>query len=126
MGIQIEYNQSMIEKLTQSVKNAAINTGNQLYENLVNNAKTMPFDTGDMQNNQTSVKTENNQDTFRVLLVTDSPQARRLYYHPEYNFQQGNNPNAGAYWLEPYLKGGSQENFILDTFAECLKEEADL
>ena len=126
MGIKIELNQKAIAKLTQSVKNAAVSTVNQLYENLVNNEKTMPFDTGDMQNNQTSVQAESNQDTFRVLLVTESPQARRLYYHPEYNFQQGNNPNAGAYWLAPYLKGGEQEHFIEDTYSECLKKEADL
>lgn len=29
-----------------------------------------------------------------------TPYARRLYYHPEYNFSQEKNPDAGAYWFE--------------------------
>ena len=29
-----------------------------------------------------------------------TPYARRLYYHPEYNFSQEKNPQAGAYWFE--------------------------
>ena len=46
-------------------------------------AQTMPFDTGDMQDNQTFVHA----DESGASLVTGSPQARRLYYHPEYHFQ---------------------------------------
>ena len=131
MGVKIELDSNAIAKLTQATKNAAVSTMNQLYENLVNNSMTMPFDTGDMQNNQTFVAVEgdstvNGEDTFTVSLVTGSPQARRLYYHPEYNFQQTGNPNAGADWLKPYLKGGKQESFIEDTYSEILKKEADL
>ena len=29
-----------------------------------------------------------------------TPYARRLYYHPEYNFSQEKNSKAGAYWFE--------------------------
>lgn len=47
-------------------------------------AQTMPFDTGDMQNNQTFVHA----DESGASLVTGSPQARRLYYHPEYHFRK--------------------------------------
>ena len=68
-------------------------------------AQTMPFDTGDMQNNQTFVHA----DESGASLVTGSPQARRLYYHPEYHFQKGNNPNAGAAWLEPYITGSKKD-----------------
>lgn len=30
----------------------------------------------------------------------DTPYARRLYYHPEYDFSKEKNPEAGAYWFE--------------------------
>ncbi len=60
------------------------------------------------------------------LLTTDAPQARRLYYHPEYNFQTVNNPNAGGLWLEPWQPGGRRETFAQDKFAELYKEEAKL
>lgn len=29
-----------------------------------------------------------------------TPYARRLYYHPEYNFGTDKNPEAGGYWFE--------------------------
>ena len=29
-----------------------------------------------------------------------TPYARRLYYHPEYNFSGEKNPDAGGYWFE--------------------------
>lgn len=29
-----------------------------------------------------------------------TPYARRLYYHPEYNFSTEKNPQAGGYWFE--------------------------
>lgn len=29
-----------------------------------------------------------------------TPYARRLYYHPEYNFSHENNSQAGAYWFD--------------------------
>lgn len=30
----------------------------------------------------------------------NTPYARRLYYHPEYNFSQEKNAEAGGYWFE--------------------------
>lgn len=30
----------------------------------------------------------------------DTPYARRLYYHPEYNFSTEKNAQAGGYWFE--------------------------
>ena len=38
-----------------------------------------------------------------------SSQTMRLYYHPEYHFQQGKNANAGAGWFEPYVSGGKKD-----------------
>ena len=61
-------------------------------------------------------------DTAHTVLQTDGPQARRLYFHPEYNFQKVNNPNAGAGWFDPYTKGGSKEDFVPEAFATCMKE----
>ena len=29
-----------------------------------------------------------------------TPYARRLYYHPEYNYSTEHNPQAGGYWFE--------------------------
>lgn len=34
------------------------------------------------------------------LIVWDVPQARRLYYNPQYNFSKDKNPNAQGLWFE--------------------------
>lgn len=38
-----------------------------------------------------------------------TPYARRLYYHPEYNFQEG--PERGAYWFER-MKQENKEDIL--------------
>ena len=86
-------------------------------------SQVMPFDTGDMQNNQTFVDYSPENATAR--LVTGSPQARRLYYHPEYNFQTVNNPSAGGRWLDPWIEG-RYKDFVPDAFKKLYKEESKL
>lgn len=124
MKIKIKLNQQKIRDIENSVKSSALETIEALHTDL-NNAQLMPLDTGDMQNNQTFVAVEgedtiNGKDIYSVSIVTGSPQARRLYYHPEYNFQTGKNANAGAYWLEPYLTG-NKKDFVKDEFVKKLK-----
>ncbi len=40
-------------------------------------------------------------------VVWDTPYARRLYYHPEYDFQGA--PARGAYWADRYMQNGGRE-----------------
>ncbi|GER73436.1 minor capsid protein [Bacillus coagulans] len=39
-------------------------------------------------------------DLQRGEIVWDTPYARRLYYHPEYNFSKDKNPHARGLWFE--------------------------
>lgn len=120
MKVEVKLNAGALQRYVEATKQAAVDTMQLVYTDLVN-SRTMPFDTGDMQNNNTWVdQTENG-----AVLITGSIQARRLYYHPEYNFQRGKNPNAGAYWLEPYIIG-SKKDFIRDKYTELLKRRAGL
>ena len=124
MKVQIKLDIQAIRQIENAARESAVETMEALRADLIN-SQTMPFDTGDMQNNQTFVAVEgedtvNGEDIYSVSLVTGSPQARRLYYHPEYNFQQGKNDNAGALWLEPYISG-NKKNFIKDEFEKILK-----
>ncbi|WP_308779801.1 hypothetical protein [uncultured Clostridium sp.] len=57
---------------------------------------------------------------FIVRVVFNTPYARRLYWHPEYNFRKDKNPNAQGKWMESYLTGENQQ-FIRDTYAKFLK-----
>jgi len=127
MGVEIHLDIQAIKKIGQAAVEAAVLTMEQTRTDLVNSA-TMPFETGDMQNNQTFVAVEgedtiNGEDIYSVSLVTGSPQARRLYYHPEYHFKQDGNGNHGAKWFEPYISG-DKKDFVQNTFTEIFKEKS--
>lgn len=122
MGIKISIDRAAVEKLER----AALKAANQSIDALqgdVESKQVMPFDNGDMQNNQTFTEIEQQGRTIKARLVTGAPQARRLYYHPEYNFQTVNNHNAGGEWLEPWSVG-EQKSFLEDTYAKIFKREA--
>lgn len=120
MKIKISLYPAAIKKLEQAALAAAIETLEVMYTDLIS-SQTMPFDTGDMQNNQTFVESTET----GAVLITGSPQSRRLYYHPEYNFQRGKNTNAGAFWLDPYISG-SKKDFVQTEFAEIFRRRAGL
>lgn len=79
----------------------------------------MPFDTGNLQNDSTFVDTSQKN---KASIVSTTPYARRLYFHPEYNFKRGNNANAGGKWFDSFLN----DNFIAKTYAELLKRKGGL
>lgn len=79
----------------------------------------MPFDTGNMQNDSTFI---DDSQKDKVSIVTTSPQARRLYFHPEYNFRRNNNSRAGGKWFESFLN----DSFIVDAFCKLMKMRGGL
>lgn len=54
-------------------------------------------------------------------IIFDTPYARRLYWHPEYNFRTDKNVNAGGMWMQTYIDG-SKKGFVRDTFGIFLKQ----
>ncbi|MDB1956865.1 hypothetical protein PMY38_11875 [Clostridium tertium] len=54
-------------------------------------------------------------------VVFDTPYARRLYWHPEYNFRKDKNANAQGKWMEAYLTG-DKKKFIIDTYSMFFKQ----
>ncbi|WFF72675.1 hypothetical protein [Proteiniclasticum sp. QWL-01] len=50
----------------------------------------------------------------------DTPYARRLYFHPEYNFRQDKHRNAMGLWMSFYELGPGQD-WIQKSFAVALK-----
>ena len=84
-------------------------------------SQTMPFDTGAMQNRNTYVD-DRRAKQGEVSVCTDTPYARRLYFHPEYNFQTAHNPYADAFWFETYINGEKQD-LPQRLFAKFLRQE---
>lgn len=118
--VEIKLDAAAFAAMEEQVRRAALKAMEAVKTDLVA-AQTMPFDTGRMQS---TLQTDQFQDgeEIRTRLSTDTPYARRLYFHPEYNFQKVNNPNAGAEWYAPYEDGGEKESLARDTFTAALKE----
>ncbi len=51
----------------------------------------------------------------KLKITYDAPYARRLYYHPEYNFRTDKNRNAKGLWLDDLLTGANKD-FVEDTY----------
>lgn len=75
---------------------------------------------GNLQNNSTFVDYTDVQ-SGRAVLVSSTPYARRLYFHPEYHFDKGENPNAKGKWYEDWLPGGKHQDFCQKAFAESYR-----
>lgn len=56
-----------------------------------------------------------------VYVVHSTPYARRLYFHPEYNFRTDRNPNAQGLWLRHWMDGGEKRDQVLNAYAAFLK-----
>lgn len=119
-GFEIELNHMLIEKLEEAVSTALEQTAEALHTEVVQ-AQVVPRDQGTLQNEAFFV---DNHDVIQgsVSLVHSTPYARRLYYHPEYKFQTHENPNAKGKWLEDWLPGGKEQDFVQETFAGIYKK----
>ena len=126
MGVssKVTINSSRLAELSKAAITALEKTGEALHTEVVQ-AQVMPRDTGTLQNEKTSVDYSKSSQG-KVTLISECPHARRLYYHPEYNFQTIENPNAKGRWLEDWMKGGKNEKFCPETFAKIYKAVAKL
>lgn len=87
-------------------------------------AQVMPFDTGAMQNRSTFVNSKDSK-SGKVSIDTQTPYARRMYFHPEYNFKKTENANAKGQWYDDFING-KQQDFATKTFAKFYKESAGI
>lgn len=88
-------------------------------------SQTMPFKQGTLQNDSTFADISDSR-RGTVYLVSSTPYARRLYYHPEFNFSKFENMDAGAGWFEPYKNGGAKFNSVLGWFQKFMKQNGGI
>lgn len=110
----VKLNMPVIRKLTDSQVTALEQTAETLHTEVVQ-AQVFSFDTGNLQNESTFVDYSES-GKGKVSIVSSTPYARRLYFHPEYHFQKGENPNARGKWYTDWLPGGSQADFAAKAF----------
>lgn len=116
----VKLNMPRIRQLTQAAVTALELTGEALHTEVIQ-AQVFPFDTGHLQEDATFVDYSRANDGM-VTLVSSTPYARRLYYHPEYHFQTKENPNARGMWYEDWLPGGAKASDASKLFAQFYKK----
>lgn len=119
----VKLNKKKIKEIEQSAITSLEQTAEATRTELITKGY-IPFDSGTLQNEGTFVESSQ-ADKGIVSLVSSTPYARRLYFHPEFDFQTVNNPNAQGQWFEPFLTGAEKE-FIKETFKKLLKKNAKL
>lgn len=110
----VKMNFPRIRQLEQAQVMALEQTAEALHTEVVQ-AQVMPFDTGALQNEGTFVDYSESRQG-KVSIISNTPYARRLYFHPEYHFQTKENPNARGKWYEDWLPGGKKSDFAIDTY----------
>ncbi|MFR2138050.1 MAG: minor capsid protein [Pseudoruminococcus massiliensis] len=116
---KIKINQTAIKAITAKAQ-AALEQTADLLQTEVQQAQVIPRMDGHLQGEAMFVdKSESKYG--RVSIVHSTPYARRLYYHPEYNFKKDENPNAKAHWFEDWQKGGKHEDFCNKAFAIIMR-----
>ena len=122
-------NQSRIRELNLAKITALEQTAEALHTEVVQE-QVIPRDTGALQNENTFVDKQNSSSGI-VSVVSSTPYARRLYYHPEYNFHRGEwfdeygdshggNIAAGGEWFKPWIDG-EYKDFCPKTFKKLYK-----
>lgn len=131
----VKLNMPMVRRLTAAAQVSLVQTAEAIHTDVVQR-QVMPRDTGTLQSASTFVYTQDIANG-KVELISSTPYARRLYYHPEYNFHQApwtddagkkheGNANAKGRWLDDYLNDGKKRDFALYTFEKFYKKNAGL
>lgn len=119
MGVKvtIKLDNTKINRLIEAHKKALEMTTEAVLSDIEISA-VVPHDTGELERSG-FVDLQDIQKAI-ARIIFDTPYARRLYWHPEYNFRQDKNPNAQGKWMEAYLTGEKQQ-FVKDKYAYFLK-----
>ncbi len=135
----VKLNMPRIRKLTDAAVKALELTAEALHVEVVQ-AQVIPRKDGALQGEKMFVDCSESSNG-KVTIVHEGPYARRLYYHPEYNFHTGpweeewtdkdgkhhhvkhdGNPNAKGNWYEDWLPGGSKADFAPKAFKRFYKQ----
>ncbi|MDU7086199.1 MAG: hypothetical protein E6342_00635 [Clostridium sp.] len=117
VSVDIKLNNANIDRLIEAHLKALEMTVDATLSD-IKTRQVVPKDTGDLEDSSFIDVSEIKKAIVRI--VFDTPYARRMYWHPEYNFRKDKNPNAQGKWMEAYLTGEKQQ-FIKDTYSKFFK-----
>lgn len=115
--VTVKMNDRKILLLSRAQKQAAMLTMEALKRD-IEKSEVVPRDVGKLEE---SVSVNTGLFNKGVLKIEyNTPYARRLYYHPEYNFSHDENANAQGAWLEPYISG-EKKDYAKDIYKKVFK-----
>lgn len=113
--VTIKLDTAKISRLQAASKQAFEMTVEAVLTN-IKTSQVVPKDTGTLEDSAFTVIND-----AVAQIIFDTPYARRMYWHPEYNFRHDKNPNAKGLWMEDYLTGDKKQ-WIIDTYGKFLKQ----
>ena len=140
---KIKINQAKIRQLSQAAITSLEQTAEALHGEVVS-AGVVPRMDGALEG-ESFFADYSESSNGRVSLVHSTPYARRLYFHPEYNFHKepweetvrhkdgseshlkhDGNPNAKGKWFEDWCPGGKEADYAPDAFKKLYRRNAGL
>lgn len=115
--VKVELYPDKIRKLQEISQKAFELTVNAVMED-IKMSQTVPFNVGTLEESGFSVIVA---EELVARIIFDTPYARRLYWHPEYNFRKNKNMNAGGLWMQTYLDG-EKKDFVKEAYGTFLKQ----
>lgn len=107
MNVTVNMNQAGLKKLKEAQVIACKKTAMKMLAEKVD-AQEIPMDEGTLQNVLTDVD-DSAANNGLVQIVSQGPYAARLYYNPQYNFNQTFNTNAKGEWWEDFITGDKKD-----------------
>jgi len=118
MRVKIKMHNSVIKQLSKAQIIALEQTAEAVKTDVIVE-NVIPFDVGTLQNESTMIDATKSK-RGHVTISTDTPYARRLYFHPEYHFNKDKNPNAGGRWFDPWIDGRKKQ-FAVNAYKAIYK-----
>lgn len=120
---KVTINTQKIKQLTRAQIIALEQTAEALHAEVVQ-AQVVPRDQGPLQGEKFFADYSDSQNG-RASLVHEGPYSRRLYYHPEYDFQTTENPNAKGKWFDDWIDG-DKKDFCPNAYKEFYRRAGGL
>lgn len=115
---KVVINRSAIKQLTMNAIRALEITGDEVLGQIIEK-QVVPMDVGTLQ--ESGYVNTDDSSKGSVKITFNTPYARRLYFHPEYNFRKDNNPNAKGKWMEDWAENGKYADEVKEIYAYHLK-----
>lgn len=117
--IRVKVNQAVINKMLSAPGKSLAMTAMAVETDLIN-SNTLPMGDTEMLEQSTHIGMISEDHAY---IATDTPYARRLYFHPEFNFRKDKHGSAGGRWFDPYISG-SKRKFAESALVKFLRKNS--